>query len=108
MTLTLSVLTHPDPCAPPRAVRDGDYYRLLTPGDYQLTVSAPGYLSQTQRVHVTNPAQSEAAVVNFKLEDDRSATSGDTSGNQINYQVRGPPAEVDSVSLRLDCRKGLG
>ena len=57
-----------------------------------MTVSAPGYLSQKQRVHVVNPPQAEAAVVNFKLEDDTSATGGE-NGNQGNFEVGALPAD---------------
>ncbi|KAK1121827.1 hypothetical protein K0M31_010139 [Melipona bicolor] len=36
------------------AANDGDYWRLLVPGNYNVTVSAVGYESQMQTVTVTN------------------------------------------------------
>ena len=52
--------------------QSGDYWRLLTTGEYELTASVKNYLPLTRRVLVTNPLHEEAYVVNFEL---KSATN---------------------------------
>ncbi|XP_065571003.1 carboxypeptidase D-like isoform X2 [Artemia franciscana] len=42
----------------------GDYWRLLVPGDYEITVLAEGYISSTQKVTVS---KNEKASLNFTL-----------------------------------------
>ena len=49
-------------------MHDGDYWRLLTPGEYEVTVSAPGYLSETKLVEVSDNGHGEAPLLNFNLE----------------------------------------
>jgi len=46
---------------------EGDYYRLLIPGNYKVTVSADGYEPLTQSVTVTNPPHEGAKKLDFKL-----------------------------------------
>ena len=52
-----------------RSWTDGDYWRLLLPNKYQVTVAAPGYSSVTQMVSVpsASDAKSAAVHVNFTL-----------------------------------------
>lgn len=50
------------------AVQDGDYYRLLTNGDYQITASMDGYLSSTKWVTVVNKPHTEAKIIHFTLQ----------------------------------------
>jgi len=45
----------------------GDYFRLLTPGQYLVTASHTGFKPQTRRVKVTNPKMSEAVRLDFWL-----------------------------------------
>lgn len=54
----------------------GDYFRLLTPGTYTVTVTADGYEKSTQVVRVDNNngnGDLSAMVVNFTLEKDHSS-----------------------------------
>ena len=44
--------------------KDGDYWRLLVPGSYEITASAKGYQPQT---HLVELKASEGKVVNFTL-----------------------------------------
>lgn len=46
----------------------GDYYRLLTPGSYIVTVKHPNYRNHARRVKVSNPRHSEATRLDFWLE----------------------------------------
>ena len=54
----------------------GDYFRLLTPKEYVISVSSPGFKRLSKRVSVpkgvTNPVTGlySAKVVNFTLEED--------------------------------------
>jgi len=49
------------------SVQDGDYYRLLTNGDYLVTAVMEGYLSSSQRVTIKNEPHTEAKILNFEL-----------------------------------------
>jgi hypothetical protein len=42
------------------SVQDGDYYRLLTPGEYEVTVYAEGYEPQSKLVEVSQEEHQEA------------------------------------------------
>ncbi|VDK87869.1 unnamed protein product [Litomosoides sigmodontis] len=45
----------------------GEYFRLLTPGHYEIYVAADGYLSTSKQTNVTNDSQTSARIVNFAL-----------------------------------------
>ena len=49
------------------AVHDGDYWRLLTPGEYELTAVAEGYEPQTKLIEISSPEKEEAPILNFEL-----------------------------------------
>lgn len=49
-------------------VQDGDYYRLLTNGEYHVTASMDGYLPSTKLVTVENTNHNEAQVLNFTMQ----------------------------------------
>jgi hypothetical protein len=42
------------------SVQDGDYFRLLTPGEYEVTVYAEGYEPQSKLVEVSESGHQEA------------------------------------------------
>ena len=48
-----------------KSARDGDYWRLLNPGEYLVSVSAPSYVSMTKRVVV--PEDKAIASYDFVL-----------------------------------------
>lgn len=74
-TITVSEIRHNITSA-----QDGDYWRLLVPGKYLITVSAPGYISETKSVVVSAGLATE---YNFVLK-----------------QVRQPTISTNSVSLQ--------
>uniref|UniRef100_A0A915BC00 Peptidase M14 carboxypeptidase A domain-containing protein n=1 Tax=Parascaris univalens TaxID=6257 RepID=A0A915BC00_PARUN len=47
--------------------KTGDYFRLLTPGTYDVFVSAEGYQPTSKKVTVDNAERSSAKIVNFEL-----------------------------------------
>jgi len=49
------------------SVHDGDYWRILTPGEYEVTAIAEGYLPLTHDVKVSNPQHQEALIRDFDL-----------------------------------------
>lgn len=52
------------------SVHDGDYWRLLTPGEYEITASADGYAPSTKLVEVNmnHEGHKLAAILKFQLE----------------------------------------
>eukprot|EP00090_Calanus_glacialis_P034114 TRINITY_DN569_c0_g1_i1.p1 TRINITY_DN569_c0_g1~~TRINITY_DN569_c0_g1_i1.p1 ORF type:complete len:495 (-),score=140.55 TRINITY_DN569_c0_g1_i1:78-1430(-) len=50
------------------SARGGDYWRLLTPGEYEIIVQAEGYEPQAKLVEVSNEKHTEALRLDFDLE----------------------------------------
>lgn len=53
---------------PVTTAAEGDYWRLLTPGQFEVIVQADGYEPMSKAVNVTNPQQMEAIRVDFALQ----------------------------------------
>jgi len=62
----------------------GDYWRLLTPGEYQIIVLAEGYEPQDKIVEVSNDKHTEALRLDFYLDKTRQG------GDESDYQDMGP------------------
>lgn len=56
-------------------VAGGEYWRLLTPGKYQLTAVKNGFIPESHEVVVTNKPNTEAIHQDFELKPDYSEQS---------------------------------
>lgn len=50
------------------SARAGDYWRLITPGEYQIIVQAKGFEPQAKLVSVAEPSHNPAPVLDFELQ----------------------------------------
>ncbi len=85
----------------------GDYYRILKPGTYSMTVSATGYISQTiNNIVVTDNTGvfKEAAEVNVQLVKDSVMIDGDIipEGIVLEQNYPNPFNPVTKISFTLD------
>jgi len=69
------------------SARSGDYWRLLTPGEYEATASIKNYQPLTRRVLVTNPMHQEAFVVDFNLKPAQEPRSWDWDDVPLDYVI---------------------
>lgn len=50
------------------SVHDGDYWRLLTPGEYEVIVVADGYEPMAKLIEITENEHKTAPILNFELQ----------------------------------------
>lgn len=77
---------------------EGDYYRLLIPGTYDVTVSAPGYADATKEgLELGNSRQQPAPRVDFKLKKSRkNARRNHVDENAFTFdELRALEREID-------------
>ncbi|XP_072099753.1 carboxypeptidase D-like [Mobula birostris] len=87
---------------PVRSAKDGDYWRLLVPGRYKITVSARGYVPMTKNVTVVG----EAVEVNFTLS--RVADGHDSSLDKVLIKSSANPGqEFEKLIKSLSSENGL-
>lgn len=90
------------------SVHNGDYWRLLVPGDYEVTATAEGYLPLTHTITVTNPPHQEALRRDFDLAplpDDsmlRQVTGEDEGGEVYDTYPRGQEPNLYELPLEDD------
>nr|XP_045582871.1 carboxypeptidase E-like [Procambarus clarkii] len=90
------------------SVHDGDYWRLLVPGEYEITATADGYLPLTHVVTVTNPPHREAITRDFDLtaapNDSKllQVTGEDEGGEVYDTYPRGQEPSPDELELPLE------
>ena len=82
-----------------KSARDGDYWRLLNPGKYSVSASAPGYASVTKRVVV--PEDDAIASYDFVLEPSNDAGVDYSSEVKAN-EKKGVPVTL-IVGLTVIC-----
>merc|ERR1712004_505704 len=93
------------------SVHDGDYWRLLTPGEYEVIAIADGYEPQAQLIEVNeNEGHQPAPVLNFELRKagselmDMGTNEYETEGifdNELNEQNLQEDPEVDDNMFGL-------
>ena len=88
---------------PVKTARDGDYWRLLKPGSYLVTVHAPGYAPSTKTVVV--PQGDAAARYNFVLEP--SADAGTEFSSEVKTSEKKPVPVSLIIGLTVICAISL-
>jgi hypothetical protein len=65
----------------------GDYWRLLTPGEYEITATVKNYEPLMRRVLVTNLRHNEAFTVNFDLKQSQSLRNWEWDDVPLDYVI---------------------
>merc|ERR1712241_729295 len=82
------------------SVHDGDYWRLLTPGEYEIIAVADGYEPMAKLVEVTDNGHDTAPVVNFelrKIEDEENVNPEEPRMTNMDY-----PSNSDYLEPLVD------
>lgn len=91
----------PSPCA----AETGEYWRLLTPGVYIVSASAPGYARATKKVHLP-PHMLKAGRVDFTLQkaalDPDTPELNDTISSTSAYDRFDPYNQYERYTLMAD------
>jgi len=85
------------------SARGGDYWRLLTPGEYEIIVQAAGYHPQAKLVQVSNEKHSEALRLDFDMipgSEDDDTPDYDYEQNHALAQSEYERAEYDQEPVR--------
>jgi len=71
------------------SVHDGDYWRLLTPGEYEVIAMADGYEPLAKLIEVTDHGHTVAPMLNFEL----TRVSEEQEGRELDQGDEGIPPE---------------
>ncbi|KAG7162497.1 Carboxypeptidase E-like [Homarus americanus] len=90
------------------SVHGGDYWRLLVPGDYELTATAEGYMPLTHTITVTNPYHKEAMRRDFDLTPVQLHKAEDGGGEVYDTYPQGEDPTMDEVPLDENYTSDIG
>jgi len=86
---------------------EGDYWRLLTPGKFEVVVQADGYEPMSKAIDVANPLQTEAVRLDFALQPTAEQQQAETSAdsNDQSSEDGASDAELQSYLTEEDLEK---
>jgi len=84
------------------SARSGDYWRLLTAGEYVVTASVKNFQPLTRRVLVTNAVHQEAFVVDFPLKAAQDTRDWDWDDVPLDYVIEDQMEDSRKVELPYD------